>query len=343
MNDTFLKACRGERTDYTPIWIMRQAGRYLPEYRELRAKYDFMTLCETPELAVEVTLQPVKRFNIDAAILFSDILVPLKGMGIEIEFPENGGPVLRPPQDLRTLRTITPEEDVPFVFETIKILLDELDIPLIGFSGAPFTLLSYIVEGGTSKNFLRTKKLMYEDREGYSQLMDKITETVKRYLKAQIDSGVHAVQIFDTWAGVLTPRDFMESVLPFVKDIIRSIKGRVSVIYFVLNGGTFLEMIKDSGADVIGIDWRIDIGNAIDRLRNGVSVQGNLDPCELFLPEERLFERIEDILRKGMRSSINGHIFNLGHGILPETPIDKVKFLVDNVHEISVKLRSTHA
>lgn len=340
MNDTFLKACRGEKTDYTPVWLMRQAGRYLPEYQALREKYDFMTLCKTPELAAEVTLQPVRRLNVDAAILFSDILIPLEPMGIRIEFPERGGPLLSIPENIKRFRKIKPEEDLPFVMETIKILIKELDIPLIGFSGAPFTLLAYIIEQGSSKDFLRTKRLMYENPERYKNLMETLSTTVTEYLSAQIKAGVQAVQLFDTWAGILTPRDFKEHVLPYVKDIMARLKGNVPVIYFVLNGGTFLESIKESGADVIGIDWRIDIGAAIDILGDAVSVQGNLDPCELFLPEERLFERITDIIRKGMRSSIRGHIFNLGHGILPETPVEKARYLVDMVHEISARLKS---
>lgn len=338
MNDTLLKACRGEKTEYTPVWLMRQAGRYLPEYQEIRAKYDFMTLCKTPELAAEVTLQPVKRLNVDAAILFSDILIPLEPMGIKIEFPEKGGPVLSY-EDLNKLKEINPEKDIPFVMETIKILLKELDVPLIGFSGAPFTLLTYIIEQGSSKNFLKTKRLMYENLKEYTRLMELLSRTVSKYLSAQIQAGAQAVQLFDTWAGILTPRDFKEYVLPYVKKVISSLKGPVPVIYFVLNGGTFLDLIKESGADVIGVDWRIDIGTAIDKLKDGVAVQGNLDPCELFLPEEKLFERITDIVKKGMRSSIKGHIFNLGHGILPETPVDKAKFLVDSVHEISARLR----
>lgn len=340
MNDTFLKACRGEKTDYTPVWLMRQAGRYLPEYQELRSKYDFMTLCKTPELAAEVTLQPVRRLNVDAAILFSDILIPLEPMGIKIEFPEKGGPILSPPKDFNKLRRIDPETELSFVIKTIKILTEELHIPLIGFSGAPFTLLTYIIEQGSSKNFLKTKRLMYEAPDTFQKLMELISDTVTGYLSAQIKAGAQAVQLFDTWAGILTPADFRDHVLPYVKKIIGNLKGTVPIIYFVLNGGTFLEFIKESNADVIGIDWRIDIGTAIDRLKNGVAVQGNLDPCELFLPEEKLFERITDIVEKGMRSSIKGHIFNLGHGILPETPVNKAKFLVDSVHEISARLRS---
>ncbi len=339
MNDTFLRACRGEKTEYTPVWLMRQAGRYLPEYQEIRAKYDFMTLCKTPELAAEVTLQPVRRLNVDAAILFSDILIPLEPMGIKIEFPERGGPVLTPPENMNKFKEINPEKDLPFVTETIKILLKELDIPLIGFSGAPFTLLTYIIEQGSSKNFLKTKKFMYEEPKQFNELMELLSNTVTRYLSAQIKAGAQAVQLFDTWAGILTPRDFKEYVLPHVKKVISQLKGNVPVIYFVLNGGTFLEYIKESGADVIGVDWRIDIGTAIDKLKNGVAVQGNLDPCELFLPEEKLFERITDIVKKGMRSSVKGHIFNLGHGILPETPVEKAKFLVDSVHELSAKLK----
>ena len=234
MNDTFLKACRGEKTDYTPVWLMRQAGRYLPEYQKVRSKVDFLTLCKTPELASEVTIQPVDILKVDVAILFSDILVPIEAMGMKLEFSEAKGPILYDPLrddvSVLKLRTIKPEEDVPFVMDAIKMLVKKLNVPLIGFSGAPFTLATYMIEGGSSKNFVNTKKMMFQAPELYSKLMEKITATVISYLQAQIEAGVSAVQIFDSWAGILSPVDFERFALPYVKKIIASLKGNVPVI-----------------------------------------------------------------------------------------------------------------
>lgn len=349
MNDTFLKACRGEETEYTPIWIMRQAGRYLPEYRAIRGKADFLTMCKTPELAAEVTLQPIDILNVDAAILFSDILIPLEPMGMELEFTENVGPVfgnpVRDKAGVDALSVPEMEETVGFVMETIKILRRELEgrVPLIGFSGAPFTLATYMIEGGSSKNFLHTKSMIYQAPELYAALMDKIRDTVIAYLKAQIMAGAQAVQIFDTWAGVLSPGDFKDHAFKYVKEIISGLRAwqesegrrQVPVIYFVGQTAGLLEEIKTSGADVIGVDWRINLDDAVKRVGNDISVQGNLDPCALFLPEDRLEERVKDVLNRA--SSTRGHIFNLGHGVLPETPRDNVIALVEMVHRLSGK------
>ncbi|MFZ5998562.1 MAG: uroporphyrinogen decarboxylase [Nitrospirota bacterium] len=337
MNDTFLKACRGEKTSYTPVWLMRQAGRYLPDYQKVRAKVDFLTLCKTPELAAEVTIQPVEILKADVAILFSDILIPIEPMGMKLEFSESKGPILYDPirNDVAVsrLRTIKAEEDVPFVMETVKTLVNKLNVPLIGFSGAPFTLATYMVEGGSSKNFINTKKMMYQTPDLYAKLMWKITDTVINYLQAQIEAGVHAIQVFDSWAGILSPYDFEQFALPYVQKIIATFKGKVPVIYFAFNGSAMLKSVKKSGADVLGLDWRITMQDALGALGSDVAVQGNLDPVTLFGTKELIRDRVAKIL-EGARGA-KGHIFNLGHGILPETPVDNAIAMVEAVHELS--------
>lgn len=349
MNDTFLKACRGEDVPYTPVWLMRQAGRYLKQYQKIRKKVDFLTLCKTPELAAEVTIQPIDALGVDAAILFSDILIPLEPMGMDLKFYEKKGPVFKNPiRDKDAVNKLVipePEESVNFVLETIKILRRELEgrTPLIGFSGAPFTLATYIIEGGTSRKFLNTKRMIFQNPALYESLMDKITKTTTAYLKAQIRAGAQAIQLFDTWAGIFSPRDFKDCALPYVQRIIKALKDwqkdekkeQVPIIYFVGQTAGLLEEIKTSGADVIGIDWRINIDDAIRRLGDNFSVQGNLDPCALFLPKKQLEERIKEILN--MSSAARGHIFNLGHGVLPETPVENVAAMVEMVHRISGK------
>jgi len=344
MNDTFLKACRGEKIDYTPVWFMRQAGRYLPEYQRVRAKVDFLTLCKTPELAAEVTIQPVDILGVDAAILFSDILIPVEAMGMKLEFSELKGPVLYNPirddASVARLKKLTPEEDVPFVMDTIKILRKELEkkVPLIGFSGAPFTLATYMIEGGSSKNFLNTKKIMFQSPELYSKLMKKIVSAVISYLLSQIIAGAQAVQIFDSWAGVLAPDDYKEFALPYVKKIVTSLKKLypdTPVIYFANNCAGIIKDVKKSGADVIGVDWRIDMAEAVKKIGQKAAVQGNLDPCALFLPEQELEKKVQGILLK--TEDAKGHIFNLGHGILPETPVKNAIAAVEAVHKYSRK------
>jgi uroporphyrinogen decarboxylase len=322
---------------------MRQAGRYLPQYQAVRANVDFLSLCKTPELAAEVTLQPIEILGVDAAILFSDILIPVEAMGMSLEFPEKYGPTLSEPIRNKSAvdRLIVPdtEDDMPFIIETIKILREKLEnkVPLIGFSGAPFTLATYMIEGGSSKNFINTKKMMFQNNRLFNYLMDKLTLTVISYLSAQIRAGVQAVQIFDTWAGVLTPFDYKEVVLPYVKKAISELKKEgVPIIYFANDCAGIIKEIRKSGADVIGIDWKIDIGDAIKKLGKKVVVQGNLDPCALFLSKEEIEERVKDILWKG--ESAKGHIFNLGHGILPETPVENAIALVEAVHKYSHKV-----
>lgn len=340
MNDTFLKACRGEKTDYTPVWLMRQAGRYMKEYQEVRSKVDFLTLCKTPELAAKVTLQPVDMLGVDAAILFSDILIPVEAMGMHLEFSDKKGPLLGDPVRTKSGvdRLIIPdtEDSMPFVLETIRILRRELEnrVPLIGFSGAPFTLATYIIEGGGSKNFVHTKRMMYQNPGLFGGLMEKINATVIEYLSAQISAGAQTVQLFDSWAGILSPYDYENIIFPYVKTAIKALKKfDVPVIYFVNDCAGLLEIIKKSGADVIGIDWRVDMGKAAKKLGKKVSLQGNLDPCVLFAPKEHIEERVQDILNRA--EGARGHIFNLGHGILPETPVENAVALVEAVHRLS--------
>ncbi len=320
---------------------MRQAGRYLPEYRKIRGKVDFLTLCKTPELAAEVTMQPVDILKVDAAILFSDILIPVEAMGMKLEFSEAKGPIIYSPvRDsvaVDRLRRLDPKADVPFVVDAIKLLLKQLDVPLIGFSGAPFTLATYMIEGGSSKNFVNSKSMMYQNPGLFHKLMEKLTLTVTDYLRAQIDAGVHAVQIFDSWAGVLSPYDFRTYALPYVKQIIAGLATKIPVIYFPLNTSAMLPLAKESGADVIGLDWRIEIAQAVETLGHGVAVQGNLDPTILFGSKEIIRERVTNILQGAVNAQ--GHIFNLGHGILPETPVDNAVAMVAAVHEMSLKNR----
>ncbi|MDH5298853.1 MAG: uroporphyrinogen decarboxylase [Desulfobulbaceae bacterium] len=342
MNTTFLKACRGEKTDYTPIWIMRQAGRYLPEYHTVRDKVSFLELCKTPELAAEVTLQPVDILGVDAAILFSDILVPLEAMGAPLEFHEKRGPVFPEPIRDRAavdkLHVPDPEAELSYVMDTIRILRKELaaKVPLIGFSGAPFTLATYLIEGGSSKSYFETKKMMYAAPELYKALLDKITDCTITYLQAQAAAGAQALQIFDSWAGVLAPADFAEFALPYVQRIIKAVKpAGVPIIYFANNGATLLDLSKSSGADVLGLDWRVNLEDAVQRLGQDVSVQGNLDPCALLLPPDKLEQRVAGIVAAGKQA--RGHVFNLGHGILPETPPEKAKLVVELVHRLSGK------
>ena len=335
----FLKACRRQPTPYTPIWLMRQAGRYMKEYRALRKQYSFLEMCKNPELAAKVTLQPIGKFNLDAAIIFSDILIPLEPMGVEFEFAKGEGPVfhhpLRERKDVERLRLIEPEEEIPFLMKAIRIVRKELEgrVPLIGFSGAPFTLASYIIEGGHSSNYVFTKSLMYQDRPTWDALMEKISEVLVRYLNAQIRSGVQAVQIFDSWVGCLTPGDYDEYVLPHSRKVMEGVDRSVPLIHFATSNSTLLERMKQAGGDVIGVDWRVDVGEAWARLGYDVAIQGNLDPVILYGPVSLIEKNVKKILDSA--GNRPGHIFNLGHGILPTTPPDHVAALIDIVHENS--------
>jgi uroporphyrinogen decarboxylase len=339
----FLKACRREPTEYTPVWLMRQAGRYMKEYRALRKRYSFLEMCKNPELAAKVTLQPIEKFKLDAAIIFSDILIPLEPMGVEFEFAKGEGPVfhhpLRQMKEVEKLRIIEPEEDTSFLMEAIRIVRKELEgkIPLIGFSGAPFTLASYIIEGGHSKNYLITKSLMYQDRPTWDALMGKLSEVLIRYLNAQIRSGVQALQIFDSWVGCLSPRDYEKYALPYSKKVIEGVDRSVPLIHFATSSSGLLELMRRAGGDVIGVDWRVDIGEAWGRIGYDVAIQGNLDPVVLLAPVDLIEKEVKRIL-DGVKGR-PGHIFNLGHGILPNTPAENVAALVDMVHEYSSNQR----
>jgi uroporphyrinogen decarboxylase len=337
----FLRACWRQSAEYTPIWLMRQAGRYMKEYRVLRKKYSFLEMCKNPELAAAVTLQPIEAFKLDAAIIFSDILIPLEPMGVAFEFEKGEGPIFHHPlreiKEVEKLRVIEPEEECSFLMKAIQIVRKELEgkIPLIGFSGAPFTLASYIVEGGHSKNYVLTKGLMYQNPTTWDALMEKISKVLIRYLNAQIRAGVQAIQIFDSWAGCLSPSDYEKYVLPYSKKVIDGVDKNIPLIHFATSASTLLEMMKRAGGDVIGVDWRVDIGEAWMRLGYDVAIQGNLDPVVLFGPVDLIKREVKQILdRVGGRP---GHIFNLGHGILPNTPVDHVAVLVETVHQYRLR------
>jgi len=338
MWDRFLRACRREPVDATPVWFMRQAGRYMAEYRAVREKHTLLEICKTPELAVEVTLQPVKAFAVDAAILFADILLPLAPMGASFEFAAGEGPVIHEPvrdrQGIDRLAPFDPEEGLPHVLAAIRLLRRELDgkTPLIGFAGAPFTLASYLVEGGKSSQFSRVKRLMYGEPDQFHALMGKLAEVTKRYLLAQVRAGAQAVQLFDSWVGCLGPTDYREFVLPHVKHVLSALESAgVPVIHFGTDTGSLLELQREAGGTVIGVDFRTPLADARKRLGPGVALQGNLDPILLFAPREILGRRVDEVLASA--GSVPGHVFNLGHGILPETPPDAVRFVADRVHE----------
>ncbi|MDA8441326.1 MAG: uroporphyrinogen decarboxylase [Peptococcaceae bacterium] len=340
MQEEFLKACRREEVEFTPVWLMRQAGRFLPEYMSIRSNHSFLEMCKTPDLATQVTLQPVDRFGMDAAILFADILLPLEGMGIDLEFAKDEGPVIHNPvrsqKDVDALKIMDAEEATPYVMEAVRQLRHELvgKVPLIGFSGAPFTLASYIIEGGGSKTYLNCKRMMYAAPTVWHALMQKISEVILRYLKAQIKAGAQAVQVFDSWVGCLAPDDYKEYVLPYSKYVMDGLKDQgVPVIHFANNGSTLLEMVKQAGGDVIGLDWRCELDSAWQRLGYDVAVQGNLDPFALFAPPAVIEGKVKRILAQAAKRP--GHIFNLGHGIHKETPLEHVQVLVDAVHKYS--------
>jgi uroporphyrinogen decarboxylase len=339
MNNRFLRACRREPVDATPVWFMRQAGRYMPEYRAIREKYSLLEICYQPELAVEVTMQPVRALGVDAAILFADILLPAIPLGVGLEFAKGEGPVLKNPvctmEDVRALKPVEPEIDLSYVMEAISILRGELNgIPLIGFCGAPFTVASYLIEGGSSREFLKTKTMMYSDPQTWHALMEKLSSVLADYLVAQIRAGAQAVQVFDSWVGALSPSDYEVYVLPYSQKVLQAAKAEaVPVVHFGTNTTTLLPLMKRAGGDVIGLDWRIPLDDGWSLLGNGVAVQGNLDPATLFAPVPELKARVHNVLRRA--NGRPGHIFNLGHGILQHTHVDKVKAVVDMVHEYS--------
>ncbi|MBM3820122.1 MAG: uroporphyrinogen decarboxylase [Acidimicrobiia bacterium] len=339
----FLKACRREPVDATPVWFMRQAGRYMAEYRALRERHSLLEICRIPDLATEVTLQPVRRMEVDAAILFSDLLLPLEPMGLPFDFVKGEGPQLEKPietpADIDGLRTFEPREALGHVLDAIRQIQHELAgrVPLIGFAGAPFTLASYAIEGGHSNNFARTKALMYGHADAWHALCEKFATIVSDYLGAQIEAGVDAVQVFDSWVGTLSAADYREFALPHTQRIFQSVGGRVPTIHFGTGTATILAELSEAGGDVIGVDWRIPIDTAWQRIGDDRAVQGNLDPTVLLGPSHRMFSQTDDILaRVGGRP---GHIFNLGHGILPSTPVEHVQMLAQYVHSSSRRRR----
>jgi uroporphyrinogen decarboxylase len=341
-NDLFLRACRREPVERTPIWIMRQAGRYLPEYRAVREKVDFLTLCKTPDLAAEVTIQPVDIIGVDAAIIFSDILVIPEAMGMKLEMHEGKGPIFHNPirteNDANALAEIDPFKDLSYVLDAVSLTKRELNgrVPLIGFSGSPWTLFTYMVEGRGSKNFSNVKKMIYNNPRLAHKVLGKLADAVSLYLSAKIEAGADAVQIFDTWGGVLSQNDFEEFSLKYVQMIISNIKRKNEPVIFFPKGVHYkLKKLSKCGADVIGLDWTMDIGKVRKRIGDKIALQGNLDPAFLYANEEKIKEealRILDSFGEG-----SGHIFNLGHGILPDVEPEKAKYLVNTVKEESRK------
>ena len=339
INDRFLRACRREPVDVTPVWFMRQAGRYMAEYRSIREKHSLLEICYQPELAAEVTMQPVRALGVDAAILFADILLPVIPLGLGLEFAKGEGPVIGRPVrtlgDLAAMKPVDAETDLGYVMDAIRILRQQLNgIPLIGFCGAPFTVASYIIEGGSSREFLNTKTMMYSAPEVWRALMDKLSKVLADYLVAQIRAGAQAVQVFDSWVGALGPQDYENFVLPYSQRVLAAARAdNVPVIHFGTNTTTLLPLMKRAGGDVIGLDWRLPLDDGWALLGHDTAVQGNLDPTLLFAPLPEIKKRVNDILRRA--DGRPGHIFNLGHGILQHTPVENVKAVVEMVHEFS--------
>jgi uroporphyrinogen decarboxylase len=336
MDDLFLRACRREPVERTPVWFMRQAGRYQPEYRALRERRGILEICRTPDLAAQVTALPVEQLGVDAAILFSDIMVPVAAMGASLDIVEGRGPVIDPPireaRDLDRLHALEPEAEVPFVLEAVRALAGSLDRPLIGFAGAPFTLASYLVEGGPSKDYARTKALMWSDPAAWDRLMSLLADSMLAYLRAQVASGAGAVQLFDSWVGALAEEEYRERVLPYSRRILEGLAGSGAPrIHFGVGTGHLLEAMRDAGADVVGVDWRTPLDQAWKRVGDGVALQGNLDPAAPLAAPDALRRKVIEVLDAvGGRP---GHVFNLGHGVLPPTGPGALKAVVDLVHE----------
>lgn len=341
-NDLFLRACKRLPVERTPIWVMRQAGRYLPEYRAVRKKADFLTMCKTPELVAEVTLQPVDLIGVDAAIIFSDILVVPEAMGMELEIYEGRGPVFPKPirneADAKALKDIDPWDELKYVLDAVALTKKELNqrVPLIGFSGSPWTLLTYMVEGQGAKTFSIVKNLIYNNPALAHALLDKIANTVANYLNAKIEAGVDAVQLFDTWGGILSPHDFQTFSLQYIEKIITRIKRKdIPIILFAKGVHFSFQQLAESGADVVGLDWSMEIGDIRKRIGDQVALQGNMDPTILYAGHERIRQEAIRILRSFGHGS--GHVFNLGHGILPDVPPENLRELVRCVKEESVQ------
>lgn len=341
MQPRFLRACRRQAVDATPVWFMRQAGRFMPEYRRLREKYTILELCERPELAAEVTLQPLKAFPVDAGIIFADILLPARPMGLRLEFLKGEGPALSPAvrtvKDVERLREFDPKESLGFVLEAIRIVRRESALPLIGFAGAPFTLASYLVEGGPSDHYLKTKAMMHAEPELWHRLMSKLARITAAYLRAQVEAGAQAVQLFDSWVGCLSRDDYSQFVLPHSQAVLKSVAvAGVPTIHFGTGTSGFLKDFASAGGNVVGIDWRTPLDKAWKCIGYARGIQGNLDPALLASAPRTVLKRVvlSILLRAKAR---RGHIFNLGHGILPSTPVDNVRAVADWVHELSAR------
>ncbi len=339
-NDLFIRACKRQPVERTPVWMMRQAGRYLPEYRAVREKADFLTMCKTPELATEVTIQPVDLIGVDAAILFSDILVIPEAMGMHLEMHEGKGPVFPQPirnkEDAKALKVIDPTKDLKYVLDAVSLTKKELNnrVPLIGFSGAPWTLLCYMVEGGGSKNFSFVKSLIYNNPKLAHSILNKLADTIAKYLSAKIEAGADAVQIFDTWGGNLSQNDFEEFSLRYIEKIIANIKRNGQPVIVFAKGVHYnLNKIADAGADVIGLDWTMDLGKVRKEIGDRVALQGNMDPTVLYGNKEKITNEVKRILSN--YGDGTGHIFNLGHGILPDVKPENAKFFIETVKEES--------
>ncbi len=332
-DSAFLRACRREPVPHTPVWFMRQAGRALPEYRKVREGNQMLDACATPDLVTEITLQPVRRYGVDAAIFFSDIVVPLKAVGVDLDIVPGTGPVVAQPfrtaADLDRLPALTPD-DVPYITEAVRALVGELGAtPLIGFAGAPFTLASYLVEGGPSKNHARTKALMYGQPELWAQLLDRLATITLAFLRVQIDAGASAVQLFDSWVGALPAADYRAYVQPHSARVLAAVSD-VPRIHFGVGTGELLHDMGQAGADVVGVDWRVPLSDAVQRIGPGKAVQGNLDPTLVFAPLDVVERKVRDVLEEG--KAAEGHVFNLGHGVLPETDPDVLLRVVELVH-----------
>ena len=336
----FLRASRRQPVDRTPVWFMRQAGRYMAEYRAIRQQHSMLEICANAELSAEVTLQPMRHLDVDAAIIFADLLPPLIPMGMDLEYAAGEGPVIhnsvRHAADVRNLRAYDPQEYLGPTFDAIRFVRQELPASkaLIGFAGAPFTLASYMIEGGSSRNYLRSKQLMYGEPDVWHELMSKLAEMTSRYLTAQIRAGADAVQIFDSWVGALSPRDYHAFVFPHVRRIVANLESlNVPVILFGTGTEGLLDQFAATGADVVGLDWRVTIKRGWERAGQDVAVQGNLDPVLLFAPRDEIERQVRAILDEA--GGRDGHIFNLGHGILPGTPVENVQFVADLVHRMT--------
>lgn len=339
-NDRILRAARRQPVDRVPVWFMRQAGRYQPEYRAIRERYTLMEICEHPEVCTAVTILPVKQLQVDAAILFSDIMTPLRGMGLPVDIVENVGPVFERPiataKDVAAIRPFVAEEAVPYVLETIRMLVRELDVPLIGFAGGPFTLASYMVEGRPTRDYRKVKSLMYSEPQVWHALMEKLSAMVATYLVDQIQAGCHLVQLFDSWVGNLNRADYEQYVKPYMYPIVEAVKATgAPLIHFGVHTGHLLESMAATGADVIGVDWKEEIDRAWERIGPDHAVQGNLDPVAIFAPPDILEAKVHDVLRR--TEGRPGHIFNLGHGVMPQMEIATLQRVVELVHSYDHK------